>query len=62
MAGTQRRRAEAPPPERIRVLVADDHEVVRRGLKQLLAETPDIVVTGEAGDARGVLGHVRTQP
>lgn len=32
----------------IKVLVADDHVVVRRGLRQILAETPDIVVGGEA--------------
>lgn len=32
----------------IRVLVADDHAIVRRGLRQILTETPDIVVGGEA--------------
>ena len=32
----------------IRVLIADDHAVVRRGLRQILAETKDIAVTGEA--------------
>jgi len=32
----------------IRVLITDDHAIVRRGLKQILAETSDIVVTGEA--------------
>jgi two-component system, NarL family, invasion response regulator UvrY len=32
----------------IKVLVADDHAVVRRGLRQILAETPDILVSGEA--------------
>jgi two-component system, NarL family, invasion response regulator UvrY len=32
----------------IKVLVADDHVVVRRGLRQILAETPDIMVAGEA--------------
>lgn len=32
----------------IRVLIADDHAIVRRGLKQILAETSDIAVTGEA--------------
>jgi DNA-binding NarL/FixJ family response regulator len=35
----------------IRVLVADDHAVVRRGLRQILAETPDIVVAAEASTA-----------
>jgi DNA-binding NarL/FixJ family response regulator len=32
----------------IRVLIADDHPVVRRGLKQTMDETPDIRVVGEA--------------
>jgi two-component system invasion response regulator UvrY len=32
----------------IKVLVADDHAVVRKGLRQILAETADILVGGEA--------------
>jgi DNA-binding NarL/FixJ family response regulator len=35
----------------IRVLVADDHAIVRRGLHQILEETTDIMVTGEAASA-----------
>lgn len=35
----------------IRVLLADDHRIVREGLKQVLADAPDIVVRAEA--ARG---------
>jgi two-component system invasion response regulator UvrY len=35
----------------IRVLIADDHAVVRRGLRQILSETPDILVEGEAATA-----------
>ncbi len=35
----------------IKVLVADDHAVVRRGLRQILAETNDILVGGEAASA-----------
>ncbi len=34
----------------IRVLVADDHAIVRRGIRALLAEVPDVEVVGEAGD------------
>lgn len=34
----------------IRVLVVDDHEVVRRGTRALLGEIEDIEVVGEAGD------------
>lgn len=35
----------------IRVMIADDHAVVRRGLRQILSETEDIQVVGEAGNA-----------
>jgi DNA-binding NarL/FixJ family response regulator len=46
----------------IRVLVADDHAVVRRGLRQILAETPDIVLAGEAATADEVRQLVRDVP
>jgi two-component system invasion response regulator UvrY len=39
----------------INVLIADDHAVVRSGLKQILAETSDVVVAGEATNGREVL-------
>lgn len=45
----------------IRVLVADDHAVVRRGLRQILAETTDILVEGEAPTAPDVLRLVGEQ-
>jgi NarL family two-component system response regulator LiaR len=34
----------------IRVMIVDDHTIVRKGIKALLAETNDIQVIGEAGD------------
>jgi two-component system, NarL family, invasion response regulator UvrY len=40
---------------KINVLIADDHAIVRSGLKQILEETPDIVVAGEAANGREVL-------
>jgi DNA-binding NarL/FixJ family response regulator len=43
----------------IRVLVADDHPVVRHGLEQILGEIPDIAITGGAGNAHEVLAQVR---
>jgi DNA-binding NarL/FixJ family response regulator len=43
----------------IRVLLADDHTLVREGLKQLLAATPDVTVAGEAGDGDAALALVR---
>ncbi|WP_436497658.1 response regulator [Actinokineospora sp. HUAS TT18] len=42
----------------ISVFVLDDHEVVRRGLKQLLDAEPDIVVVGEAATAAQALARV----
>jgi DNA-binding NarL/FixJ family response regulator len=39
----------------IRVLIADDHTIVREGVKQLIALTLDIVVTAEAGSGEQVL-------
>lgn len=43
----------------IRVLIADDHEIVRQGLKQIMEEEPDMEVTGEAGSAAELLWQVR---
>ena len=45
----------------IKVLVADDHAVVRRGLRQILAETPDILVAGEASTMQEVRDRVAEQ-
>lgn len=39
----------------IKVLIADDHAIVRGGLRQLLAATDDIVVVGEAADGQSLL-------
>lgn len=43
----------------IKILIADDHAIVRRGLKQILAETPDMVVAGEAHNGQELLDKVR---
>ncbi len=45
----------------IKVLVADDHPVVREGLKQILAEAQDIDVAAEAEDGHELLEKVRKQ-
>jgi len=43
----------------IRVFVADDHAVVRRGVVQILEEASDMVAAGEAGTGRETLQAVR---
>jgi DNA-binding NarL/FixJ family response regulator len=51
----------AKPP--LRVLLVDDHEVVRSGVKALLQATDDIVVTAEAGSVREAIDEAdRTRP
>jgi two-component system, NarL family, response regulator DevR len=42
----------------IRVFLLDDHEVVRRGIRDVLENEPDIVVVGEAGTAAEALARV----
>ncbi len=43
----------------IRVVIADDHTIVREGLKQLLSAAPDLAVIGEAQNGQEVLQRVR---
>lgn len=42
----------------IRILIADDHAVVRKGLKQILSETPDMFVAAEASNGQEVLNKL----
>lgn len=46
-------------PGMIRVLLADDHAIVRAGLKEILAGTGDITVAGEAASGQEVLARIR---
>jgi DNA-binding NarL/FixJ family response regulator len=46
----------------IRLIIADDHQVVRDGLKAILAQHPDISVVGEAGDGDTVLQMLKRTP
>ena len=50
MDGASTRPAEAEAPAKIRVLLVDDHAVVRRGLKGFFELLDDIVIVGEAED------------
>lgn len=46
----------------IRLLLADDHQIFRQGLKRLLAEYDDVTVSGEAANEAEVLDALRAQP
>ena len=46
----------------IRVLIAEDHTLVREGIKQLLALAPDITIAGEASNGDMLLDLLRSQP
>jgi two-component system invasion response regulator UvrY len=43
----------------IRLIIADDHAIVREGLKQIVASVPDMVVAGEVSDGEGLLKCLR---
>jgi len=43
----------------LRILIADDHPIVRRGLKQIIADSGDMAVGDEAADGWEVLSKVR---
>lgn len=45
----------------IRILVADDHGVVRKGLTQIVADSPGMEVTGEAATGQEALELVRSK-
>ena len=47
-----------PAGKPIMVFLLDDHEVVRRGVRDLLEAEPDIQVIGEAGTARSALARI----
>ena len=46
----------------IRVIIADDHPVVRHGVKRILEEEPDIQVVAEAGNGQELLQKIDQTP
>jgi two-component system, NarL family, invasion response regulator UvrY len=46
----------------LRIIIADDHPIVRAGLKQIMAEAADLVVAAEANNGRELLNQVRLEP
>ncbi|HOW83999.1 MAG TPA: response regulator transcription factor [Spirochaetota bacterium] len=43
----------------INIIIADDHEIVRAGLKQIISDSKDMLVKGEARDGQELLEKVR---
>ena len=39
-----------------RIIIVDDHAIVRRGLRQILADSPDLFVAAECGNGQELLG------
>jgi DNA-binding NarL/FixJ family response regulator len=46
----------------IRIVIADDHMIVRQGLRQILSHQPDFAVIGEAANYAEVMQLVRREP
>jgi signal transduction histidine kinase/CheY-like chemotaxis protein len=53
-------KASRGPSKSLRVLIADDHAVVRAGLRELLSNRPQLQVVGEATDGVEVISHANT--
>jgi DNA-binding NarL/FixJ family response regulator len=47
------------PPERRRIIIVDDHPIVRRGLAQLIDQEDDLYVCGQADDAHQAIRGIR---
>ncbi|MCL4395930.1 MAG: response regulator transcription factor [Chloroflexi bacterium] len=46
----------------VNILIADDHELIREGLKKILKKEPDLEVLAEARNAQEVYAQVKSQP
>ncbi len=46
---------------KIEIMIADDHAIIRDGLKQIFSDTDDIVVAGEAANGHEVMARVRSR-
>jgi two-component system response regulator DevR len=45
--------------KRIRILIVDDHLIVRQGLRSIMNQEPDMEVVGEFGSGEEVLAHIQ---
>lgn len=50
----------APEPRKTRILLADDHALVRRGVRLILDGEPDLQVVAEAGDGAEAIAKARS--
>jgi DNA-binding NarL/FixJ family response regulator len=50
------------PPRKTRILIVDDHPVLRQGIRMLIADQPDLEICGEADDAAGAVQVVEQSP
>lgn len=48
-----------PKSSKIRVLIADDHDIVRQGIEKILSKTDEIDVVGEASNGQEVIDQVK---
>ncbi len=46
----------------MRIVIADDHAIVRRGLRQIMSDVSDLTVTGEAASSDELLTILRSRP
>ena len=56
------RMSDVTQKRKVRIVLVDDHAVVRAGFKQLIETTDDLQVAGEAGTAADELALVASQP
>jgi DNA-binding NarL/FixJ family response regulator len=47
-------------PARIRIFIADDHPIVRQGLRRIVEEDPGMAIAGEAGDAATLVAALQS--
>jgi two-component system invasion response regulator UvrY len=45
----------------LKILIADDHAIVRQGLKQIVTETRDMIVAGEASNGQELLNKIKDE-
>jgi DNA-binding NarL/FixJ family response regulator len=52
--------SEGPKEIRKRIMIVDDHPILRKGLSMLINQEPDLVVEGEAEDAQRAMELIET--